>query len=163
MSSDEVIHLSKMSKRRRTALERLDPGPVFTHGMGDEDGRYCWVALSPSVYEGVLANARWRSDRSPGLRILRSYRDLTSQKSIIIRLRGIKPEELDNFVRNQIVIIGEYWPNGPGEHFRGINLVHSDPKRWTQDLVPASKRVFSLTIKDGIFWLELAENLSPPA
>ena len=56
-----------------------------------------------------------------------------------------------------LILIGEFWPNDPSEHFRGINLVHKDPARWRQGLRPISDEVFLLTVNDGVLWLDLRE------
>jgi hypothetical protein len=127
-----------------------------------DDGRYSWVTISPVIHDSVFSTLVWYADRSPGVRSRRVRVAPKEAKPVIFRLRGILPHELEAMVAEQVVLIGEYWPNDPEENYRGVTLVHNHPGRWRQDLVPSSTRVFSLTIKREMLWLEHVADIKAP-
>jgi hypothetical protein len=149
-----------MSERRRAAVERIEAGPVFADSMVASDGTFCWLTISELFYLSFLDGVSWRSDRTPGARLSRSFTEPGGRKRVVVRLRGIQPHELGETVSRGRLVIGEFWPNNRREHFRGINFVSSDRSRWRQDLVPTSDTVYCLTLRSGQMWLEVAGLLS---
>lgn len=156
-------HNREMGKRRESAIERTDSGRIFTLEAGEYDGEYSWVVISPDFYHDVLASSKWEPDTTLGYKT--SLRYLGKElKRIILRLRGIRPEYLREIVEKETYLIGEYWPNAKNENYRGINIVNPDPHKWRkQDIVPASNKVFSLTIKNDVLWLELKYYIRRPS
>jgi len=155
-------HSAEMAMRRLMAAEIQSSGPVFLPKWGKNDGHYCWVIISSSVNEKIFRKIDWFSDNTPGVRTKRILPTSKELKKMIFRLRGIDPRELDQIVKNQTILIGEYWPNDTHEDFRGVTFVYNGPSKWKQDLVPSSRKVFYLTIKEGLLWLELLTDKKAP-
>lgn len=151
---DKSAHDAEMRKRRETALEREESGPVFPTGCGAYDGRYCWTVVDQSFYDKVLRSLSWFTDNVPGIRTDRIGQIPGEEKPIIFRLRGFQPAELPGLVESQMVIIGEYWPNAFNEEYRGITFVIPDQRKWHQDLVPKTDRVFRLSLGKAGLTLE---------
>jgi energy-coupling factor transporter ATP-binding protein EcfA2 len=150
-------HTGEMGRRRYMALERQAPGPVFLPEWGRDDGRYCSIVISEEVFIKIIDKLKWFSDKTPGKRSRRVNPLNNELKNIIFRLRGIEPGELRQIVAAETKLIGEFWPNAQTEDFRGITFVTPDVTKWRQDLIPRSARVYLLTIKSGILWLELSD------
>jgi hypothetical protein len=150
-------HSGEMARRRYMAVERQAPGPVFLPEWGRDDGRYCWTIITDDVFKTVLNKLTWFSDKTPGKRSKRVNILKNELKNIIFRLRGIDPQELRRYVADNKPVIGEFWPNAQSEDFRGVTFVTPDISKWRQDLVPRSKRVYVLTIKNEMLWLNKSE------
>lgn len=150
-------HSGEMARRRYMALERQAPGPVFLPEWGRDDGRYCWIIISDDVFSTVLSKLTWFSDKTPGKRSKRVNILKNELKNVIFRLRGIDPYELRKLVTDKQILIGEFWPNAQSEDFRGVTFVTPNISKWHQDLVPKSKRIYALNIKNGMLWLDLLE------
>ncbi|WP_412538624.1 trypsin-like peptidase domain-containing protein [Longispora sp. K20-0274] len=144
---------AEMGRRRKLATERFVTGAVFNENMGPYDGQFARIQIGAELLRDCLAGVSWKRTRVPGYLSNTVSIGPASIIPIRFRLRGFRPEELASAVAEREILIGEFWPNTPGEGFRGVNLVRVENATESHDLRPVGPSAFELNAVDSELFL----------